>query len=117
MMEFAGSMVSATPLLAMLILRRNFEVGPLSLRGRGRPRHTDLRLNPWPSLWHHLSMPKVHIPTPLRQYAGKQPAVEVKGSTIGEALNGLVAKHPDLRRNLYTTDGNLRALVTVNITV
>jgi len=106
-------MVSATPLLAMLILRRNFEVGPLSLRGRGRPRHTDLRLNPWPSLWHHLSMPKVHIPTPLRQYAGKQPSIEVRGSTVGEALNGLVAKHPDLRRHLYTNDGKLRAFVNV----
>ncbi len=40
-------------------------------------------------------MPKVHIPTPLRQYAGKQPSIEVRGSTVGEALNGLVAKHPD----------------------
>ena len=50
-------------------------------------------------------MPKVHIPTPLRQYAGKQPAVDVKGSTVGEALSGLVTDHPDLRRHLYTEDG------------
>jgi adenylyltransferase/sulfurtransferase len=58
-------------------------------------------------------MAKIHIPTPLRQYAGKQPAVEVKGSTVGEALNGLVAKHPDLRRHLYTEEGKLRAFVNV----
>ena len=58
-------------------------------------------------------MPKIHIPTPLRQYVGKQPAVEVQGSTIGEALNGLVAQHPDLRRHLYTDDGRLRAFVNV----
>jgi molybdopterin converting factor small subunit len=58
-------------------------------------------------------MPKVHIPTPLRQYAGKQPAVEVKGSTVGEALSGLVFQHPELRRHLYTNDGKLRAFVNV----
>src|SRR3981081_2412504 len=58
-------------------------------------------------------MPKIHIPTPLRQYAGKQPAVEVKAGTIGEALSDLVAKHPDLRRHLYTDDGKLRAFVNV----
>jgi molybdopterin converting factor small subunit len=58
-------------------------------------------------------MPKIHIPTPLRQYAGKQPAVDVKGSTVGEALSGLVTDHPDLRRHLYTEDGKLRAFVNV----
>jgi sulfur-carrier protein len=64
-------------------------------------------------LWHHLRMPKIHIPTPLRQYAGKQPAVEVQGTTVGEALNGLVSQHPDLRRHLYTDEGKLRAFVNV----
>ena len=58
-------------------------------------------------------MTKIHIPTPLRQYAGKQPAVEVKASTVGEALSGLVSKHPELRRHLYTNDGKLRAFVNV----
>ena len=58
-------------------------------------------------------MPKIHIPTPLRQYAGKQPVVEVKGSTVGEALSGLIAQHPELRRHLYTEDGKLRAFVNV----
>lgn len=72
-----------------------------------------LSLNPTPDLWHHYSMPKIHIPTPLRQYAGKQPAVEVKGSTVGEALTGLVSAHPDLRRHLYTDEGKLRAFVNV----
>jgi molybdopterin converting factor small subunit len=58
-------------------------------------------------------MPKIQIPTPLRQYAGKQPAVEVKAGTIGDALSDLVAQHPDLRRHLYTDDGKLRAFVNV----
>ena len=58
-------------------------------------------------------MPKIHIPTPLRQYTGKQAAVDVKGATIGEVLSGLVANHPDLRRHLYNDDGKLRAFVNV----
>ncbi len=58
-------------------------------------------------------MIKVHIPTPLRQYAGKQGTVEVQGGTVGQALTGLVSKHPDLRRHLYTDDGKLRAFVNV----
>ncbi|HEX4756896.1 MAG TPA: ubiquitin-like small modifier protein 1 [Terracidiphilus sp.] len=72
-------------------------------------------LNPTSFLWHHLFMPKIHIPTPLRQYAGKQPAVDVKGSTVAEALAGLVSQHPDLRRHLYTEDGKLRAFVNVYV--
>jgi len=58
-------------------------------------------------------MSKVHIPTPLRQYTAKQATIEVKAATIGEALNGLVSKHPDLRRHLYTDGGKLRAFVNV----
>jgi molybdopterin converting factor small subunit len=58
-------------------------------------------------------MPKIQIPTPLRQYAGRQPAVEVKAGTVGEALSELVARYPDLRRHLYTEDGKLRAFVNV----
>jgi len=58
-------------------------------------------------------MAKIHIPTPLRQYAGKQAAVEVRAATVGEALSDLLRQHPDLRRHLYTEDGKLRAFVNV----
>jgi molybdopterin converting factor small subunit len=64
-------------------------------------------------LWHHVDMPKIHIPTPLRQYAGKQAAVDVKADSIADALSALVSQHPDLRRHLYTDDGKLRAFVNV----
>jgi molybdopterin synthase sulfur carrier subunit len=76
---------------------------------------SDLRLplNLRARLWHHFGMPKIHIPTPLRQYAGKQAAVEVKAGSIGDALSSLVAQHPELRRHLYTEDGKLRAFVNV----
>jgi adenylyltransferase/sulfurtransferase len=58
-------------------------------------------------------MSKIHIPTPLRQYANKQAAIEVKAGTIAEALNRLVTQHPDLRKHLYTDEGKLRAFVNV----
>ena len=87
------------------------EVAGRGARATQTPAHTGL--NPAAFLWHHYCMPKVHIPTPLRQYAGKQPAVEVQGSTVGEALSGLVSQHPELRRHLYTDEGKLRAFVNV----
>jgi MoaD family protein len=58
-------------------------------------------------------MSKIHIPTPLRQYVGKQSSVEVNGSTVGEAMTALVEQHPDLRKHLYTDDGKLRAFVNL----
>src|ERR1700686_745961 len=58
-------------------------------------------------------MTKINIPPPLRQYAGKQPAVEVKAGTVAEALSGLVSKHPELRKHLYTEDKKLRSFVNV----
>ena len=60
-------------------------------------------------------MTKINIPTPLRQYAGKQPTVEVKAGTVAEALSGLISQHPDLRRHLYTDEGKLRAFVNLYI--
>jgi adenylyltransferase/sulfurtransferase len=60
-------------------------------------------------------MSKIHIPTPLRQYVGKQASVEVSGSTVGEAMSALVSQHPDLRKHLYTEDGKLRAFVNLYV--
>lgn len=58
-------------------------------------------------------MTKIHIPTPLRQYTGKQADVQVMGGTVGDALSDLTSRHPDLRRHLYTEDGKLRSFVNV----
>jgi adenylyltransferase/sulfurtransferase len=60
-------------------------------------------------------MSKIHIPTPLRQYVGKQSIVDVQASTVAEAMNALVAQHPDLRRHLYAEDGKLRAFVNLYV--
>ncbi len=58
-------------------------------------------------------MPKVIIPTPLRQYAGKQEAIDLQAKTIGDLLTELTTQHSDLRRHLYTDDGRLRSFVNV----
>jgi molybdopterin converting factor small subunit len=60
-------------------------------------------------------MSKIHIPTPLRQYVGKQTTVDVKASTVGEAMIALVAQHPDLKKHLYTDEGKLRAFVNLYV--
>ena len=56
---------------------------------------------------------KILVPTPLRQYAGKQSAIDVQAATVGEALNALTSTYPDLRKHLYSDEGRLRAFVNL----
>jgi molybdopterin converting factor small subunit len=56
---------------------------------------------------------KIHIPTPLRAYSDKQDTVSVKAATVGEALEELTTKHPDLKKHLYSEEGKLRSFVNV----
>jgi len=55
----------------------------------------------------------VVIPTPLRQYAGGQKTIAVRGATVGQALDALTAAHPGLKRHLFGDDGRLRSFVNV----
>ena len=57
---------------------------------------------------------KIHIPTPLRQYADKKDVVEVAGSTVGEGLANLTSRHADLRRHLFTDEGKDRKSTRLN---
>src|ERR1700761_8789319 len=56
---------------------------------------------------------KIHIPTPLRQFAAKQATVTVEAATVSEALDELTLTHPELKKHLYSEDGKLRAFVNV----
>ncbi len=56
---------------------------------------------------------RVLIPTPLRQYAANQDAIEVQAKDVREALGALVGKYDALRRHLYTDEGHLRNFVNV----
>ena len=57
----------------------------------------------------------IHIPVPLRQYAGKNASIDVPGQTVAEGLANLVARHSELKRHLYTDEGKLRAFVNVYV--
>lgn len=56
---------------------------------------------------------KVLIPTPLRQFTGKQASMECAASTVGEALGNLTTSFAQLRQHLYTEDGKIRSFVNV----
>jgi sulfur-carrier protein adenylyltransferase/sulfurtransferase len=58
-------------------------------------------------------MAKVIIPTPLRQFTGKQDSVTVPGATVGEVLSGLTTQYPDLRKQIFNDEGQLRSFVNV----
>jgi sulfur-carrier protein adenylyltransferase/sulfurtransferase len=60
-------------------------------------------------------MAKILIPTPLRQFTGKQDAVTVGGATIGEVLAGLTAQYPDLRKQIFNDEGKLRSFINVYV--
>ncbi len=58
-------------------------------------------------------MAKVLIPTPLRQFTGKQDAVSASGATVADVLNALTAEFPDLRKQIFTPEGKVRSFVNV----
>src|ERR1035437_5352397 len=58
-------------------------------------------------------MARVLIPTPLRQFTGRQDAVTVAGATVGEVLNALTAHYPDLRKQIFNDEGRVRSFVNV----
>ncbi len=58
-------------------------------------------------------MSRVRIPPVLRPQAEGNKQVEVDGSTVGEVINGLVARFPGLNEQLVGADGTLNRFVNV----
>jgi adenylyltransferase/sulfurtransferase len=54
----------------------------------------------------------IQIPTALRGFTDRKPEVEVEGRTVGEAVNALAERYPDLRKHLYQGK-ELRAFINV----
>ncbi len=46
-------------------------------------------------------MPKVSIPSALRQYAGNQEAILVSGNRVSEVLADLSSQYPELKKHLF----------------
>jgi sulfur-carrier protein len=55
----------------------------------------------------------VRLPTVLRSAAGGQASVTVEGSTVGEVFDDLVRRHPGLKPQLLTDDGELHRHLNV----
>jgi len=57
----------------------------------------------------------VKIPTQLRAAAGGEAETQVDGATVQEVLDGLFARHDELRARLYDDAGGLRRFVNVYV--
>ena len=60
-------------------------------------------------------MSTVFIPTVLRPNVGGAKSVELEGETIRGVVEALVARHPALRPQLLTDDGELNRFVNVYV--
>ena len=50
---------------------------------------------------------RVHIHKLYRSFTDGMESVEVDGHTVGECLDNLVMRYPDMKRVLFTTNGDL----------
>jgi molybdopterin synthase sulfur carrier subunit len=55
----------------------------------------------------------VKIPTQLRAAAGGEAEAQIDGTTVQEVLDGLFARHQELRVRIADEDGSLRRFVNV----
>ena len=55
----------------------------------------------------------VKIPTQLRAAAGGEAEAQIDGATVQEVLDGLFARHEELRVRIADDDGSLRRFVNV----
>lgn len=58
---------------------------------------------------------QVRIPTVFRKLTGDQATVEVDGGTIADVIDQLEARHPGLKEQLMTSEGELHRFVNVYV--
>jgi molybdopterin synthase sulfur carrier subunit len=58
---------------------------------------------------------KVSVPTALRQYTAGNATVELASGPIGQLLANLVEQYPQLGKQLYGDQGQLRSFVNVYV--
>ena len=57
----------------------------------------------------------VSIPTALRQYAGGNAGITLASGPVGQLLANLVEQHPQLGKQLYNEQGQLRNFVNIYV--
>jgi molybdopterin converting factor small subunit len=60
-------------------------------------------------------MPKVKIPTQLRQLTDGVAEVDATGGTVGDLIGDLESRHPGIKERLLDETGNLRRFVNVYV--
>lgn len=55
----------------------------------------------------------MHLPSVLRKMTDDEAKVDVDASTVGQAVQALCDKHPDLRKHLLDDEGNVRGFVRI----
>ena len=58
---------------------------------------------------------KIHIHQTFRKITNSQDVVDVDGTTVGESLEHLVTKFPDLRGKLFDKKGKLLNVVEIYV--
>lgn len=53
-------------------------------------------------------MPKVWLPSPMRDVTGGQHTLDIPGKTVREVLANLMARYPGARERLLREDGRLQ---------
>ena len=60
-------------------------------------------------------MPRVKVPTQLRQLTGGEAEVDADGTTVSELIENLESRHPGIRTRLLDDSGQLRRFVNVYV--
>jgi len=58
---------------------------------------------------------RIIIPAALRQYAENRDSVNLSGQNIGELLDNLMQKFPNMKKHLFSEDGQIRNFVNVYV--
>lgn len=58
---------------------------------------------------------KINIQSGLAHLTGGKELVEVNGSTVGQCLNQLVSKYPDIKSWLFGKNGKLNSTVEIYV--
>ncbi|MCH7754756.1 MoaD family protein [candidate division KSB1 bacterium] len=58
---------------------------------------------------------EIIIPLVLRQYAENRDSVKLSGQNIGELLDNLMQKFPNMKKHLFSEDGQIRNFVNVYV--
>ena len=58
---------------------------------------------------------EVRIPTVFRKFTGGDPTVELEAGTIADLVDQLEARHPGMREQLLTPEGQLHRFVNVYV--